>query len=150
MATYPSTKSTLLMIMAKYIPYTIYSLMLLALIREYIISVNPNSKLLWSIIILSVMFGGLVWFIERILKTVYSIEGSILTVDAGLSEREIDIFSIQSLSPSSYIGYGYRTGLGTEGYKMMYESGRMIYISPEESDSFIKELISVNEKIIIQ
>jgi hypothetical protein len=138
------------MIMAKYIPYTIYSLMLLALIREYIISSEPNSKLLWSIIILSVMFVALVWFIERILKTVYSIEGSILTVDAGLSAREIDIFSIQSLSLSSYIGYGYRTGLGTEGYKMMYESGRMIYISPEESDSFIKELISVNEKIIIQ
>ncbi len=150
MATYHSTKSTLLMIMAKYIPYTIYSLMLLALIREYIISSEPNSKLLWSIIILSVMFVALVWFIERILKTVYSIEGSILTVDAGLSAREIDIFSIQSLSLSSYIGYGYRTGLGTEGYKMMYESGRMIYISPEESDSFIKELISVNEKIIIQ
>lgn len=150
MAIYKSTKSVYLLILAKYVPYTVYTIMLLALIREYAMSSDGSVKLLWSIIILAIMFGGLIWFVEKLLQTNYTIDGEVLRVDSGIAKREISISTIQSLSPSSHAMYGYKPGLGSNGYKMIYESGRMMYISPDQSDRFLKELKSVNEKIIIQ
>ena len=150
MAFYTSTKSLSLHVLARYIPYTVYSVLMISLIREYIVSSGSNNKLLWSIVLMSILFGGLIWFVENLVKTHYRINGELLLIDSGVSKKEIDISSIQSLSSSSIYGYGFNHGVGSKGLKIIYESGRMVYVSPEQLDHFISELKSINEKIIIQ
>jgi len=147
---YKSTKNTFFLILVKYVPYTLYSIMLLSLIQEYITSEGANNRLIISIVILSIMFVLLIAFVEKTLKINYRIEGSILHIDSGFTKREIQISNIQSLMHSNYMGYGRKPGLDIKGLKIMYESGRMMYITPERSEEFIIKLKSVNQKIIIQ
>ena len=150
MTIYKSTKNIFFLILVKYVPYTVYGIMLLSLIREYIVSENLNNKLLISILILTIMFGLLIGFVEKILKTNYRIENSALHIDSGFTKREIYISNIQSLTHSNYTGYGRKPGLDVKGLKLIYESGRMIFVTPEKSEEFINNLKSVNQKIIIQ
>lgn len=150
MTIYKSTKNIFLLILVKYVPYSVYTIIMFSLVREYITSESLNNRLLISIVILTIMFGLLIWFVEKILKTDYRIEGSTLHVDSGFTKREIHISNIQSLTDSNYTGYGRKPGLDVKGLKLIYESGRMLYITPESTEEFINNLKSVNQKIIIQ
>jgi len=148
MKTYKSSKSPFFIFLVRIVPYAIFSVLIVRLIIESFTTDFNDEEILVALFILSLIFVILILFVERWMKMSYTIDNTHLIINAGVKERRINIKDIQSVKLSGYSSYGYKPALDFKGVQIIYELGRMIYISPEKKDEFIAELKKVNEKIV--
>jgi len=149
MKIFKSSKSPFFIFLIRIVPYAIFSVLIIRLIIESFTTDFNDEEILVALFILSLIFVILIIFVERWMKMSYTIDNTYLIINAGVKERRINIKDIQSIKLSGYSSYGYKPALDFKGVQIIYELGRMIYVSPENREEFLEELKKVNEKIVV-
>jgi Bacterial PH domain len=114
------------------------------------ISFEIGNTRIVPIIILSLVIGLLIW---TLLDTRYVIKRGFLFYRSGPFRGRIDIKKIQIIKHFSglYAPVNMKPALDTNGFIITYNNSfDDVYVSPKESESFIKELLKVNPNIIIK
>lgn len=85
-----------------------------------------------------------IWYV-----TDYKIENTILAVRLGPFKRNIPIKSITKieLGKTKWIGNSY--GLSMKGLIIHYSKNDIVYITPENTEKFCKQLKLINKKIVL-
>jgi len=79
----------------------------------------------------------------------YIIKGNLLKCKLGFFTSKIEIDQIKSIGKGNYPSAGNRPALHLDGIKISYGNGRSIFLSPERTEEFIGQLLSVNKAIAI-
>lgn len=117
---------------------------------------NPDKILLNSFLsICFIIFAG---FFLSAFDTHYKINSDELTLKSGIWNGKISIDSIQTIDVVNSIwklkyifilSANYSPALGNKGLLIKYEKFKEIYISPENSEAFVVELLNLNPEIKI-
>jgi hypothetical protein len=99
----------------------------------------------------TIMIGIISMIIWILLDTKYSINEEILYYYSGPFRGKININSIRKIEHHSglIVPVTYKPALDTKGLIIHYNSFDDIYISPEEEDVFLEELLKINPNITV-
>ncbi len=99
----------------------------------------------------TIMIGIISMIIWILLDTKYSINEEILCFYSGPFRGKININSIRKIEHHSglIVPVTYKPALDTKGLIIHYDSFDDIYISPEEEDVFLEELLKINPNITV-
>lgn len=79
--------------------------------------------------------------------TVYKIEGQILKYRSGFLKGIIEIGKIREIVKGKTLWFGIKPGLATNGLIIKYNRFDEVYISPENNDDMISDIIKINPGI---
>jgi MFS family permease len=89
----------------------------------------------------------LVW---NYVTTYYILENGKLKYRSGMIKGEIDIATIKEIQPFKTSWVGLKPALAQNGIIIKYHKYDEIYISPENNDNFMEELIKINPSILVK
>lgn len=110
---------------------------------------NNNYEKLVIIIINSLVLALLYWIVSR---TSYTLKNEILICKSGPFKKEIPINSITKISyhKGLIVPAFWKLSLSDSGFIINYGKFEDIYISPQDCELFIEELIKINPNILIK
>ena len=83
-------------------------------------------------------------------RTFYTITGDTLFATTGIFKRSIHISSIPKIKyPAKHDLVGNRPALGMNGMYLYVSSGINLFVSPENPQGFIDDLLQVNPSILV-
>jgi hypothetical protein len=133
---YPSKKGVLIgSIMAGVVLFMIGEMLLIPALQKpsvYAIFCLPIALMAWT------------WF-----GTWYRIDASHLHFASGPFRGKIALADITQVTCGETMWAGYRPALARKGIVVQYKRWNEIYISPEEQETFVAELVALNPKIVV-
>jgi hypothetical protein len=98
-----------------------------------------------------IMVGIISILIWILLDTKYNIKEEILCFYSGPFRGKININSIRKVERHSglFVPVTYKPALNTKGFIVYYNKYDEIYISPNQEEIFIEELLKINPNIVV-
>lgn len=121
------------------------ALQLIVVIRLIAKEISITSLILsfFSLVIVSLLLW--LWF-----STFYEIRGNTLFYRSGPIHGSIEVQRIIAIKKNKTLWSGLKPALSFKGLIIKYNKWDEIYLSPEEKDSFITELVKLNNKIKVE
>ena len=95
-------------------------------------------------IFFSILLGYLIWIY---FDTKYELTKTELRYKSGLTKGKIKLDKIKTVEIGKYLLKGTRVATSHNGLTLRFNDKNEIYISPENNELFIKQLIKLNNKI---
>ncbi len=98
-------------------------------------------------IFFSLLLGYLIWIY---FDTKYELTKTELRYKSGLTKGKIKLDKIKTVEIGKYLLKGTRVATSHNGLTLRFNDKNEIYISPENNELFVKQLIKLNNKIKVR
>lgn len=128
------------------IQMTTFGLNILFIYLLSIVDLNQANEV-FSLIVL---FAFIILFFWILYDTSYLIENGSLHYKSGPVKGKIEIDSIRKIKIGATMFTGQRAALAFKGMTIYYGKYDEIYFSPKTNESFVEELLKINNNIILE